>query len=119
VNCRTHEKLYEVDERIRSYFRTFPSRPKDEIYFRSLIKARHDFKLPQRVKIRHVNDVIRHYPHPDRSPGLPYTKRGIRKKSEVDTNIIRWNIHKIKYGIKKFKVPCTAAKNNGYTKAKI
>jgi len=107
---RYNPSLSEIDTKILDYFKSHPSRPKDNYYIKAVNFASKDFRLPTRVKIRHVNDVIRHYPHPDRSPGLPYTKQGIKRKGDVDTNLIRWNIHKIKYGkINRFKVPCTIA----------
>nr|UCS96375.1 MAG: RNA-dependent RNA polymerase [Riboviria sp.] len=112
TNWRRYQPtLKEIDQKILDYFRSFPSRPDNVNYQQALLKAREDFSLgPSKPSIRHVNDVIRYYPHPERSPGLPYTKLGIRQKKDVDTNRIRWNIHKLKYReIKKFRTPCSIA----------
>jgi len=67
------------------------------------------FRLPQTVHPFHVNDVIRHYSHPERSPGLPYTTEGLKRKDEVDPNRIKWAVHAMKYGIwPKCRTPCNA-----------
>jgi hypothetical protein len=71
--------------------------------------TRADYVIPK-LNPFHVNDVIRHYQHPDRSPGLPYTKQGFKRKDEVHPNKIKWAVHCLKYGIwPKCKTPCTAA----------
>jgi hypothetical protein len=106
---RYNPTLKDIDNKISAYMRSFPSRPKDITYQQALRKTAQDFKLPFPVDVRHCNDVIRHFPHPERSPGLPYTKQGIIKKSEVPVSTIRWNIHKMKYKQIKFRTPCTAA----------
>lgn len=98
-----------IKERIQKYFCRRPPRPTNYRYTSALFKAREAFRLPYRVNPFHVNDVIRHYSHPDRSPGLPYTKEGLRRKDEVDPNRIKWAVHAMKYGIwTKCKTPCNA-----------
>jgi len=105
---RYNAKPHDVAEKIKTYWRKLPSRPKDDpIYQRALDKTRRQYTLGHKVKPYHINDVIRRYPHPDRSPGLPYTLRGMRKKSEVPVTAIKSFNHNLKYGIyKKCATPC-------------
>lgn len=95
--------------KVRTYFRVLPQRPRNcPRYEAALLKARKDFTI-RKVKPLHINDSIRHFQHPDRSPGLPYTAQGFKRKDEVDPNIIKQYVHNLKYGIySKCTTPCNA-----------
>lgn len=95
-----------------------PFQPTDEIYRQALVLARADFSIPK-IHPMHVNDVIRHYQHPERSPGLPYTTQGFKRKDEVDPNTIKWSVHCLKYKIwSRCKTPCNAASRTAVSKDK-
>nr|QXV86516.1 RNA-dependent RNA polymerase [Partitiviridae sp.] len=94
---------------VDKYFISRPKRTCDPKYHIALKRAAQMFSLPTPIKPMHVNDVIRHYPHPDRSPGLPYTKQGFRRKDEIDPLKIKMIVHHLKYGTwSKCKTPCNA-----------
>lgn len=67
------------------------------------------FRIPAQ-QIVHLNDVMMEFPHPETSPGLPYTQEGIKQKRLVNPYRIKYFVHKMKYGeIGNCRTPCTAA----------
>jgi hypothetical protein len=95
---------------VGKYFHSKPSRPTDERYQEALRKVDKIFHLPNKVNPLHINDSIKYYKNVDRSPGLPYTQYGLKRKDEVDPESIKLFVHKLKYNIyPKCYTPCTAA----------
>jgi len=96
-----------------------PKRLNDSTYAKAYQLTLADFHVPGKIHPMHVNDVIRCYQHPDRSPGLPYTTQGMKRKDEVDPNSLKWAVHAMKYGIwKRCRTPCTAAGKSMVSKDK-
>lgn len=95
--------------KVNTYFRRLPRRPvNDPRYEAALIKTRRQFAI-SKVNPLHINDAINHFQHPDRSPGLPYTSQGFKRKDEVHPNVIKQYVHNLKYGIyTKCTTPCNA-----------
>lgn len=109
--CRANPKPTLLLERIQQYFYDRPERPADaDRYQRALRRTVDDFSLGVKIKPLHINDSIRNFKHPEKSPGLPYTREGLRRKDEVDPNRIKQYAHNLKYGIfKKCITPCSCA----------
>lgn len=106
---RYHPKLFEIKKKVSHYFTDTPARPKDPEYTAALYKASADFNIPK-VKPLHINDSIRQFQHVNRSPGLPYTQEGYKRKDEVPPERIKQYVHNLKYGIySRCDTPCTAA----------
>jgi len=74
---RFNPKPNHVTEKLRLYWNTLPSRPYDSVYSEALYRAEKDYTLVSKIKPYHINDAIRRYPHPERSPGLPHTTNGL------------------------------------------
>nr|APG78218.1 RdRp [Hubei partiti-like virus 48] len=105
---RYRPKPRDIAGKVQTYFDSLPSRPHGPRYEQALAQTRADFKVPKVLPF-HINDSIKHFQHPDRSPGLPYTKQGFKRKDEVDPNIIKQYVHNLKYGIyNKCTTPCNA-----------
>jgi hypothetical protein len=99
----------DIVSKVNAYFQKKPSRPNNLRYLRALEQTEDAFRLATPVAPFHINDSIRHFKHPDRSPGLPYTSYGLRRKDEVDPNVIKQFAHNLKYGIfNKCRTPCNA-----------
>jgi len=106
---RYNPKPADITAKLKTHFKRLPPRPKIPAYAEALRRAAQDYKLAHKIHPYHLNDVIRRYPHPERSPGLPYTTEGMRHKYEVPPNRIKSFIHNIKYGhFKRCKTPCNA-----------
>nr|USE08295.1 MAG: putative RNA-dependent RNA polymerase [Partitiviridae sp.] len=106
---RYHPKLPEVKKKVATYFSKTPNRPTDPTYFQALHKAGCEFRVP-RVRPLHINDSIRCFQHTNKSPGLPYTLEGFKRKDEVPPQRIKHYVHNLKYGIySRCDTPCTAA----------
>lgn len=96
-----------IADKIDKYFIRLPRKPKTKSYSISLSKVSNAFRLPNVVRPLHIQDVIREYPNPDKSPGLPYTRMGYRRKDEVDPRYIKTAAHLIKTGrTTKWHIPC-------------
>lgn len=103
---------------IRSEMKAFRSNGQDlsndPIMRVAINKAFQAFRLPQPVKMLHLNDVFRQdLPIWSASPGLPWTHFGIFKKSEIRDNVehvnrVRTFWHKIKMGEKMQLPDCCA-----------
>lgn len=106
---RYRPRLFEVKRKVQQYFKAKPYRPRDSRYALALRKASQDFRIPTTYPL-HINDSIRQFQNTDRSPGLPYTQEGLKRKDEVDPNRIKHYVHNLKYGIySRCNTPCTAA----------
>jgi len=106
---RVHPKPFDIIEKVNAYMRTFPSKPQDARYSQAVKRVQEYFRLPKPVPCHHINDVMKYYPHPERSPGLPYTQEGFRRKDEVDPNRYKHFVHRLKYNIyKRCATPCNA-----------
>lgn len=106
---RYRPKPWDFKPKVLAYIRDSAPRPRCAVYARALTLASRDFKI---VPIRplHINDSIRKFQHPEKSPGLPYTTEGLRRKDEVDPNRIKQYVHNLKYGIyNRCNTPCNAA----------
>lgn len=106
---RYHPKPADITNSLRKYFH--PTRPRlnNEAYAEAIRRTREDYRLGFKVHPYHVNDVIRCYQHPERSPGLPHTTNGIRHKRDVPVSYIKSFVHNLKYGkYRKCTTPCNA-----------
>ncbi|UHK03007.1 MAG: RNA-dependent RNA polymerase [Hangzhou partitivirus 1] len=91
------------------YLEPSPKRPTDDLYTTAVQKVSEWLNLPK-IKPLHLNDSMARFPHPEKSPGLPYTREGIRKKADVPPSRVRSFVHQLKYGlITNIRTPCTAA----------
>lgn len=107
---RYHPRLHEVKRLAYGYFAKQPSRPKSSQYLLALTAARVDFNLGFKIKPLHINDSIKQFKNVDRSPGLPYTQQGFKRKDEVDPQRIKQYAHNLKYNVyRRCDTPCTAA----------
>lgn len=98
-----------IAEKLDKYFLSLPPRMRSPVYAQAYRDVRRSFALPIPARPKHINDVISQYENSNRSPGLPYTKMGVRRKDEVDPNNIIKAARSIKWhGIKKWNVPCNA-----------
>nr|APG78250.1 RdRp [Hubei partiti-like virus 47] len=105
---RTTPRPWHIMSKLRAYHEKLPSSFDDARLQRAILATKRALKIPK-VRPLHINDAIKQYQHPDRSPGLPYTTQGYRRKDEVDPNIIKQYIHNLKYNIySKCKTPCNA-----------
>lgn len=103
---RVNPRPYDIRRMVTAYHGYYPSRPKDLAYTRAVELARRDFYVPK-VRPYHLNDSIKYFQHPDKSPGLPYTLMGIKCKRDVDPLIIKNCARHVKQGKwKKFTHPC-------------
>lgn len=107
---RYRPRPWDYYPKVCEYDHPLPSRPSDDLYRTAIQKVRELFRLPAPVPVYHINDSINYFKHPDKSPGLPYTKFGIKKKRDVEPNVIKQYVHNVKYGYYTHcKTPCTAA----------
>lgn len=107
---RKHPKGFEVEQRVRTYLARKPARPQDSQYQEAYQRTLRDFTLPSPVRPLHINDSIKQFQNVDRSPGLPYTSEGLKRKDEVDPQRIKQYAHNLKYGYyQRCDTPCTAA----------
>nr|QZZ63398.1 hypothetical protein [Leuven Partiti-like virus 4] len=96
--------------KVLPYLTSKPNRPKDAVYLSALATVRRLFALPAKVNPLHINDSIKYFQNGDKSPGLPYTARGIKQKRDVPVNEIKQYVHNVKYGIYQHcRTPCTGA----------
>lgn len=108
--ARYHPKLHEVKSNIFKYFGDLPQRPKGSNYTQALDRALRDFSLPTKINPLHINDSINYFKNVDRSPGLPYTLEGFKRKDEVPPNRIKQYVHNLKYNVyTRCNTPCTSA----------
>lgn len=106
---RYRPKPWDFEVPILRYFDTLPPRLDDELYHTVLRDVQRQFNIPKQRPL-HIDDFIRHFHHPEKSPGLPYTAMGLKQKRDVDTCYIKQYVHNLKYRIyKKCSTPCTAA----------
>lgn len=106
---RYRPRPWDITSKVEAYFQKPKPRISDSFYIEALSRTRKDFTLSQKSKPRHINDSIKFFQHPDRSPGLPYTTQGFKRKDEVDPLIIKQYVHHLKYGhYKKCTTPCNA-----------
>lgn len=107
---RYRPRPWDFIPKVEKYKKILPRRCTSPSYQRAVANATQDFKLRTPVKPYHINDSIRHFQHPEKSPGLPYTRMGIRQKRDLDPYDIKMKVHNMKYRIgKRDRVPCTAA----------
>jgi hypothetical protein len=108
---RFKPKPSDVKQSVLKYLKKHPSRPTGkylEVYKQALSIVAKKYRLPVKVKPYHIKDVIRRYPHPDRSPGLPYTKQGYRRKDEVPIEKVLSSVHRMKYSRDRIRARCNA-----------
>nr|APG78343.1 RdRp [Wenling partiti-like virus 4] len=99
----------DVRQKVDAYFASLPPRPSGLRYERAYLRVKRKYTIYKSNPL-HINDVIRQYPHPDRSPGQPWTSYGFRRKDEVNPLYIKQYVHNLKYGVySSCKTPCTAA----------
>lgn len=94
---RIHPRPIDVYRKAEAYFHSVPSRPKDPAYTAAVAATRRDYHIPK-VRPYHINDSMRYFQHPDKSPGLPFTLMGYRRKDEVDPILIKQYVRLIKTG---------------------
>nr|APG78261.1 RdRp [Hubei partiti-like virus 38] len=96
-------------------FKPHGTEPVNDPYMKiAIAKATNAFRLPQPVKLLHLNDVFkRDLPIWSSSPGLPWNQQGYKTKGEIrdDPDAIkrvRWFWHRVKEGKSVYRTDCCA-----------
>ncbi|XP_044747514.1 uncharacterized protein LOC123308761 isoform X4 [Coccinella septempunctata] len=99
-------KISDYEIPLARYSERLPQRTKDPLYTSVLREVGEQFRIPK-VRPYHIDDSIRHFQHPEQSPGLPYINMGFKRMDEIDRLHIKQYVRNLKYDIyNRCNTPC-------------
>lgn len=107
---RLYPRPFNVVDKVLTYLnRTYPPKPKGGWFDEAVARARSDYKLTAKINPFTLLDSVKHFQHPETSPGIPFTSMGFRRKDEVPFNIIKEYVRRFKKKLwTKCAEPCNA-----------